>query len=122
MPRLRQFAVCLAGTQRGLGGFSAGDRLPRIGGMIGGITRRRFLLRAAGLVVAPALAAHAMPIPSGPFRLRLLDAHTGATFDGVYRDDSGPMAQVMEELSAFLRDHHSGRVTDIDVGVIDFLA
>jgi hypothetical protein len=25
-------------------------------------------------------------------------------------------------LSVFLRDHHSGRVTDIDVGVIDFLA
>jgi len=89
--------------------------------MIGGITRRRFLLRAAGIVVAPPLAAYAMPMPSGPFRLRLLDAHTGATFDGVYRDDGGPIAQVMEELSVFLRDHHSGRVTDIDVGVIDFL-
>jgi uncharacterized protein YcbK (DUF882 family) len=90
--------------------------------MIGGMTRRRFLLRAAGLLCAPPLAAHAVPMASGPFRLRLLDAHTGATFDGSYRDDSGPITRVMEELSVFLRDHHSGRVTDIDVGVIDFLA
>ena len=90
--------------------------------MIGGMTRRRFLLGAAGLLVAPPRGAHAMPIPSGPFRLRLLDAHTGATFDGSYRDDSGPIVRVMEELSVFLRDHHSGRVADIDVGVIDFLA
>jgi uncharacterized protein YcbK (DUF882 family) len=79
-------------------------------------------LRAAGLLCAPPLGAHAVPMVSGPFRLRLLDAHTGATFNGSYRDDSGPIARVMEELSVFLRDHHSGRVTDIDVGVIDFLA
>src|ERR1700757_1925326 len=109
-------------SQRGPAGFSARDRLLRIGGMIGGMTRRRFLLRAAGLLCAPPLAAHAVPMVSGPFRLRLLDAHTGATFDGSYRDDSGPIARVMEELNVFLRDHHSGRVTDIDVGVIDFLA
>jgi uncharacterized protein YcbK (DUF882 family) len=79
-------------------------------------------LRVAGLLCAPPLGAHAVPMVSGPFRLRLLDAHTGATFNGSYRDDSGPIARVMEELSVFLRDHHSGRVTDIDVGVIDFLA
>jgi uncharacterized protein YcbK (DUF882 family) len=54
--------------------------------------------------------------------LRLLDAHTGATFDGIYRDAQGPIAQAMDELCVFLRDQHSGRMTNIDVGVIDFLA
>jgi uncharacterized protein YcbK (DUF882 family) len=90
--------------------------------MIGGMTRRRFLLGAAGLLSAPPLGAYAVPIVSGPFRLRLLDAHTGATFDGIYRDDSGPIARVMDELCVFLRDQHSGRTINIDVGVIDFLA
>jgi uncharacterized protein YcbK (DUF882 family) len=59
---------------------------------------------------------------SGWFRLRLLDAHTGDTFDGVYRDARGPIPRVMDELCVFLRDQHSGRMTNIDVGVIDFLA
>jgi len=54
--------------------------------------------------------------------LRLVDAHSGATFDGVYRDANGPIAQVMDELYVFLRDQHSGRMTGIDVRVIDFLA
>src|SRR5207245_2991365 len=68
---------------------------------------RRFLLGAAGLLSASSLGAHAMPMASGPFRLRLLDAHTGATFDGAYRDAGGPIARVMDELCQFLRDHHS---------------
>src|SRR6266481_1755264 len=86
------------------------------------MNRRGFLSRAAGLLCAPPLGAHAVPMASGPFRLRLLDAHTGATFDGSYRDASGPIARVMDELYVFLRDHHSGRIINIDVGVIDFLA
>jgi uncharacterized protein YcbK (DUF882 family) len=80
------------------------------------------LLRAgAGLVVGSPLAAPAMPVASAGFRLRLVDAHTGAAFDGVYRDANGPIAQVMDELGAFLSDHYSGRMTNVDVGVIDFL-
>ena len=63
-----------------------------------------------------------MPVASGWFRLRLLDAYTGASFDGIYRDAKGPIARVMDELCVFLRDQHSGGMTNIDVGVIDFLA
>ena len=63
-----------------------------------------------------------MPAASGGFRLRLVDAHTGTTFDGVYRDANGPIPRVVDELCVFLRDQHSGRMTNIDVGVIDFLA
>jgi uncharacterized protein YcbK (DUF882 family) len=59
---------------------------------------------------------------SSPFRLQLLDAHSGATFNGIYRDAKGPIARVMAELSLFLRDHHSGGIINFDVRVIDFLA
>src|SRR5271165_4651328 len=85
------------------------------------MNRRSFLLRAAGLLGAPS-SAFAMPVTSGGVRLRLLDAHTGATFDGVYRDGKGPISRVMDELCVFLRDHHSGGMINFDVGVIDFLA
>ena len=63
-----------------------------------------------------------MPVAPGLPRLRLIDAHTGGTFDGAYRDANGPIPRVMDELCVFLRDQHSGRMTSIDVGVIDFLA
>ena len=71
---------------------------------------------------APICGAYAVPAASGGFRLRLVDAHTGTTFDGVYRDAVGPIPRAMDELCVFLRDQHSGRMTTIDVGVIDFLA
>jgi uncharacterized protein YcbK (DUF882 family) len=80
------------------------------------------LRAAAGLAAASPLAAPAMPVASAGFRLRLADARTGAAFDGVYRDANGPIARVMDELCVFLSDHYSGRMTNIDVGVIDFLA
>ena len=85
------------------------------------MNRQRFLVNAVGLLSAP-YAAFAAPVVSPRFRLRLLDARTGAAFDGAYRDATGPISRVMDQLCLFLRDHHSGRVTNIDIGVIDFLA
>ena len=85
------------------------------------MNRRRFLLHTIGVLSVPAYRASAAPVASGWFRLRLVDAHTGASFDGAYRDTNGPIARVMDELCVFLRDQHSGRMTSIDVGVIDFL-
>jgi uncharacterized protein YcbK (DUF882 family) len=85
------------------------------------MNRRRFLLNAVGLLSAP-YAAFAAPVVSPRFRLRLLDARTGAAFDAAYRDAEGPISRVMDQLSLFLRDHYSGGATKIDVGVIDFLA
>lgn len=55
-------------------------------------------------------------------RLRLVNAHTGESFDGPFRDDIGPIAVALAELSELLRDHHSGAKTAIDVGLLDFLA
>lgn len=84
--------------------------------------RRLFLALAGGLLATP-FPARALPPPPPPLRrLRLTNAHTGETFDGPYRDDLGPIALAMDELSYFLRDHHSGDKIAIDVGVIDFLA
>lgn len=83
--------------------------------------RRRFLLSCAGLAAWPS-GARAVSRPPTARRLRLVNSHTGETFEGTYRNDSGPIDRVMEDLSIFLRDHHSGEKVQMDVGVIDFLA
>jgi uncharacterized protein YcbK (DUF882 family) len=82
--------------------------------------RRLFLSIVAGGIAASCRALAAPEL--APRRLRLVNAHTSETFDGAYRDDNGPIPRVFDELSIFLRDHHSGERTHIDVGVIDFLA
>jgi uncharacterized protein YcbK (DUF882 family) len=86
------------------------------------MNRRLFLsLMAAGLIY-PSLT-RALPRPPGALRrLKLVNTHTGETFDGAYRNEAGPIPRVIDELCIFLRDHHSGEKTQIDVGVIDFLA
>jgi uncharacterized protein YcbK (DUF882 family) len=84
--------------------------------------RRAFLSLIAGCAAWPSMA-RAVPRPPGALRrLRLANAHTGETFEGAYRNDRGPIDRVIDELCVFLRDHHSGEKTQIDVGVIDFLA
>ena len=83
--------------------------------------RRFFLALATGLLATP-WPARAVPTAPALRRLDLVNAHTGENFDGPYRDDQGPIELAMDELSHFLRDHHSGQRIAIDVGVIDFLA
>jgi uncharacterized protein YcbK (DUF882 family) len=84
--------------------------------------RRCFLSLMSGLLAIPSFARAALPPPSPLRRLRLRNAHTGETFDGPYRDDLGPIALAMEELSYFLRDYHSGERLPVDIAVVDFLA
>ncbi len=84
--------------------------------------RRSFLSLVAGCVASPSIARAVSRPPIALRRLRLVNAHTGETFDGAYRDDKGPIEGVIDQLCIFLRDHHSGQKTQIDVGVIDFLA
>ncbi|HZT89183.1 MAG TPA: DUF882 domain-containing protein [Stellaceae bacterium] len=83
--------------------------------------RRLFLAIIAGTVAA---GRQAMATPAAPplRRLKLYNAHTGETFDGPYRNDKGPIASAFSDLSVLLRDHYSGQKTEIDVGLIDFLA
>lgn len=82
--------------------------------------RRLFLAFAGTLLALPRPARALLPPPLR--RLKLYNSHTGESFDGPYRDDRGPIAPAMEELSHLLRDHRSGERIAIDVGVIDFLA
>src|SRR6266850_393990 len=86
------------------------------------MNRRFFLSLIAGTVALPHVVRALPSAPPQPHRLILGNPHTGERFSGVYRDDNGPIPRVMEDLSVFLRDFHSGEKTDIDVGVIDFLA
>jgi uncharacterized protein YcbK (DUF882 family) len=83
--------------------------------------RRRFLMLAGGLLATPR-PTRAWPAVAPIRRLRLVNAHTGETFDGPFRDDIGPLALALAELSDFLRDHHSGEKIAIEIGVLDFLA
>jgi uncharacterized protein YcbK (DUF882 family) len=84
--------------------------------------RRLFLSVIAGTAVLPGML-RALPLPPPqPHRLNLGNPHTGETFSGIYRDDNGPIPKVMDDLSVFLRDFHSGEKISIDVGVLDFLS
>jgi len=83
--------------------------------------RRVFLSLLSAALAAP-VAARAELTPPTLRRLKLVNAHTGEIFTGPYRDDGGPIAAAMEDLSVFLRDHYSGETIDYDVGIIDFLA
>jgi uncharacterized protein YcbK (DUF882 family) len=86
------------------------------------MNRRRMLSLIACVAALPRVA-HALPVMrSAAQRLRLVNLHTGEKFDGPYRDESGPLAAAMADLSLFLRDHHAEAAIAIDVGVIDFLA
>ena len=84
--------------------------------------RRRAFLALAACGLAVPQSTWAIPAPLPLRRLRLANAHTGESFDGPFRDDTGPITQAMTDLSEFLRDHHSGEKIAIDVGVLDFLA
>jgi uncharacterized protein YcbK (DUF882 family) len=81
--------------------------------------RRRDLLIATGLcILVPARVAQS----AVPRRLKLKNVHTGETFEGPYRDDTGPIPDAIADLVHFLRDFHVNKVGPIDVGTLDFLA
>jgi uncharacterized protein YcbK (DUF882 family) len=83
---------------------------------------RRFVLSLiAGTLSLPHIVRGVPLAPPRPYRLNLFNPHTGETFNGIYRDDNGPIPRVIEELSVFLRDFHADEKIVVDVGVIDFL-
>jgi uncharacterized protein YcbK (DUF882 family) len=86
------------------------------------INRRVLLGIIAGSVVLPSMA-RAVPLPPpAPQRIHLVNAHTNEIFDGVYRNQDGPIPSVMSDLSNFLRDFHANETHVMDVAVLDFLA
>ncbi len=86
------------------------------------INRRVLLGIIAGSVVLPGMA-RAVPLPPpAAQRIRLVNAHTNEVFDGVYRNEDGPIPSVMTDLSEFLRDFHCDQTHVMDVAILDFLA
>jgi uncharacterized protein YcbK (DUF882 family) len=84
--------------------------------------QRRSLLTLAALAAVLPRGLYALPRAPGLRRLHLVNPHTGETFDGPYRDGKGPIDSAVADLDKFLRDFHSGEKTQMDVGVLDFLA
>ena len=82
--------------------------------------RRRDLLIATGLCIVVRGAAAAQP--SLARRLKLKNANTGESFEGYYRDESGPIPGAMVDLATFLRDHRANKIGPVDVATLDFLA
>jgi uncharacterized protein YcbK (DUF882 family) len=83
------------------------------------LPRRRDLLLATGVSIL--LSGNALALPTGGRRLTLRNAHTGETFDGPYRDRSGPLPDAISDLAVFLRDFHAGKSGPVDIGLLDFL-
>jgi uncharacterized protein YcbK (DUF882 family) len=81
---------------------------------------RRELLIATGLCLL--FGGRATASPSVPRRLKLKNVNTGETFEGPYRDETGPIPNAISDLAQFLRDFHVNKVGPVDVGTLDFLA
>ncbi len=95
-------------------------------GMKSGIDRRDVLKMG----LAGALAAATPILLSTPsqaatnanaWRARFKQAHTGETFDGVYRVGNKYLPEAFERLNYVLRDHRSGEVFPMDPHVLDIL-
>jgi uncharacterized protein YcbK (DUF882 family) len=82
--------------------------------------RRRDLLIATGVSIL--LSGGAFALPTGERRLTLKHAHTGETFDGPYRDATGPLPSAVSDLAVFLRDFHVDKTGPVDLDMLDFLA
>jgi len=82
--------------------------------------RRRDLLLATGVCIL--LRNTAFALPAGERRLTLKSAHTGESFDGPYRDATGPLPSAVSDLAIFLRDFHVDKTGPVDIGMLDFLA
>ena len=81
---------------------------------------RREVLMATGLCIL--FGGRAAASPSVPRRLKLKNVNTSETFEGPYRDGTGPIPEAISDLAHFLRDFHVNRVGPLDVGTLDFLA
>ncbi|HTV30525.1 MAG TPA: DUF882 domain-containing protein [Xanthobacteraceae bacterium] len=82
--------------------------------------KRRQLLKMLAVAAATSRPVFASTTES-TWRLDLINAHTGETFSGPFRDKNGPLHDALHELSWFLRDFHCGAQIPYDVAVLDFL-
>jgi uncharacterized protein YcbK (DUF882 family) len=86
--------------------------------------RRRFLHHAARLAAAGALPAIAGPARAGATDTRALalsHTHTRERIELVYARDRHYVADAHLALNHFLRDHYTGEVGQMDLGLFDLL-
>lgn len=83
---------------------------------------RRTFLAISGAAATIPVRVQATPSRPPPLRLELVNAHTGERFRGPYRNENGPIAAALGELSHVLRDFRQNETIGIDVRVLDFLA
>jgi uncharacterized protein YcbK (DUF882 family) len=81
---------------------------------------RRDLLLATGVCILMGDSAFARPAEAP--RLTLKNEHTGETFNGPYRDATGPLPSAVSDLAVFLRDFHADKTGPVDIAMLDFLA
>ena len=84
--------------------------------------RRRDLLLTGGAWLLTSVLNPAGAYPLIGRRLWLINANTGETFNGLYRDAQGPIPSAMADLAILLRDFHCGAIGPLHVPLIDLLA
>ena len=93
-----------------------------------GFLDRRSILKAgmAGAVMAavPLLTAEDAyaRIGSGSWRIKFTHAHTGESFNGVYRVGNRYLPEAFERLNYIFRDFRTGEVFPMDPRVVDILS
>jgi len=93
------------------------------------IDRRSFLSIGAatlGGVIIPAVASPALAVPlpqrkGGTRRLAFRNAHTGESFNGVYRVGDKYLPDAFDQINHVLRDHRSNTQYPMDPRVLDII-
>ena len=89
--------------------------------------RRRMLLQTTRLAIAGAalpllaLPAFAAPTRADTRRLKFDHTHTGEKIAIVYAAAGQYLPEAEQQLNHFLRDHYTGEVGNIDLGLLDML-
>lgn len=88
-------------------------------------SRRAVMLGATALLwlglLPPLTRAAFAEAAKPPRRLKLYNANTKETFDGIYRQSDEILKPAREALDHLLRDHHENETIAIDTGVFDLL-
>lgn len=79
------------------------------------------LILSVGLLRAETPPSFAKSPPSGEYRLRLYQIHTGERLDIVYRRENSYIPESIAKLDYFLRDYRTGEVRHFDPRLYDLL-
>lgn len=81
----------------------------------------RFALLICGILLLPSRITKANSAPVEERRLSLFHLHTNERIDIVYKRGDSYLADAIDRLDHFLRDHRTGDVTQLDPRLFDLL-